>query len=111
LKGKIMKDNTGLACVGLLVLTVVAVVLGAVMNGYVLSVLWGWFVVPLFSAPPLSVATAIGLSLAVGMLVSHESSSSSGKKDTSDAIAAVVSRVILAPLFTLFVGWIVKSFV
>ena len=64
-----MKDNTALACVGLLVLAVVAIVVGAVMNGYVLSVLWGWFVVPVFSVPPLSIATAIGLSLAIGMLV------------------------------------------
>lgn len=106
-----MKENTGLTCVGLLVLAVVAIVVGAVMNGYVLSVLWGWFVVPLFSAPPLSVATAIGLSLAVGMLVSRGSSSSDEKKDSGEAIVNLFAQVIFAPLFTLFVGWIVKSFV
>jgi len=106
-----MKDNTAFDCVGLLVFFVATIVLGAVMNGYVLSVLWGWFIVPPFSVPPLSVATAIGLSLAIGMLVNRESSPSGEKKDISDAIAAVVSRVVFAPLFTLFVGWIVKPFV
>lgn len=106
-----MKDKTGLACFGLLALVVVSVVVSALMNGWVLSVLWGWFVVPLFNVQPLSVATAIGLSLAIGMLVSRESSSSDEKKDLSDAIAGVVVRVVFASLFTLFFGWIVKLFV
>lgn len=106
-----MKDNTALTCVGLLVLVVVSIVVGAVMNGYVLSVLWGWFVVPIFNVPPLSVATAIGLSLAIGMLVKHGNSSSEKKKETSDAIIEIVSAAVFAPLFTLFIGWIVKSFI
>jgi len=39
-----MKDNTGLACFGLAVLAIVSVVVSALMNGWVLSILWGWFV-------------------------------------------------------------------
>lgn len=106
-----MKDNTGLACFGLIVLAAVAIVVSAVMNGYVISVLWGWFVVPLFSVPPLSVATAIGLSLAVGMLVSHSSPSNSEKKDTGEVIVNLISQAVFSPLFTLFIGWLVKSFI
>lgn len=32
-----------------------------VFHGYVLSSLWAWFVVPLFSAPAMTLAMAIGL--------------------------------------------------
>ncbi len=35
----------------------------ALWNGLALSILWGWFIVPVFSLPALSVASAAGVSL------------------------------------------------
>jgi hypothetical protein len=35
-------------------------------SGYVLSVLWGWFIVSTFDAPNLSIIEAIGICLIVG---------------------------------------------
>lgn len=106
-----MKNNVGLACLGLFSLVVVGIVVGAIMNGWALSVLWGWFVVPLFNVPPLSIPTAIGFALVVGLLTHQEQADNSKKKEMSDAIAALISRAVVSPLFTIFVGWIVKSFI
>lgn len=58
-------------------LTMVAAMLGlaalyAIWGGYVLTCLWGWFVVPTFALPPLTLAQAIGVSLIVGYLTNAE---------------------------------------
>lgn len=105
-----MKDNNTLACFGLVFVAVISVVVSAVMTGWVLSVLWGWFIVPVFSVPHLSVGTAIGLSLVVDILV-RQRKSSSEKKELSDIIIEAVSYAILSPLLVLFIGWIVKLFI
>ena len=47
------------------VMTVVLMAICAVVKGWVLSILWGWFVVPVFRTPwPLS--PAIGIALMIG---------------------------------------------
>lgn len=43
----------------ILFLFVITVAGGFIMNGWVLSVLWGWFVVPLFNIAPLTIPYAI----------------------------------------------------
>ena len=40
----------------------------ALYHGFALSLMWGWFVVPAFSVPALSVIDAIGVSLIVSTL-------------------------------------------
>ncbi len=49
----------------------VLVVVGSiVVHGFILSVLWGWFVHPLFSvAPALGIVPAIGVALTVALMV------------------------------------------
>ncbi len=39
-----------------------ALIVGILLRGWVLCVLWGWFVVPFFNLPPLTMPMAIGLS-------------------------------------------------
>lgn len=41
-------------------------VLSTILHGWVLSILWGWFIVPTFSAPPLSIPLAVGISVMIG---------------------------------------------
>lgn len=76
---------------------------GAVWEGWVLSVLWRWFLVPL-GAPALSIPAAIGVAIIVGMLT-HQSS----KTDDEDW-AAKISAIFLGPPMMLLVGWITKQF-
>jgi len=58
-----------LASIGLAVLMIGGIaIIGiplALMRGWALSVLWGWFMVPLFHLPPLAIAQAIGVGLVV----------------------------------------------
>jgi hypothetical protein len=78
-----------------------AAALGVMWSGFVLSILWGWFMVPL-GLPALGVAQAIGIALVAGMLT-HQMPR--GEAETS----ALFAFAFLAPLFSLAIGWVVKS--
>ena len=63
-----------IALVVLLFVTALALIAGllvavpiTIWRGYVLSVLWAWFIVPLFGLPALSIPLAIGLMVIVSM--------------------------------------------
>lgn len=42
--------------------------LSVIGGGYVLTVLWAWFVVPTFALPQITLAAAIGLAIVVGYM-------------------------------------------
>jgi hypothetical protein len=83
--------------------------IGVIWSGYVLSVLWRWFVVPWFGLAPLSVVQAIGLALVIGFLTHQHI-----KNDYEDSTTELIYQIAMAifrPAFALFFGWIVKSFI
>ena len=104
-----MKNSEGLACFGLLGLLVFVTVGGALLGGWVFSILWGWFVSPFFGIQEISIPYAVGLSLVAGMLTNKGSSSSD--KDTKDLVSNAISNVVFVPMFTLLIGWVVKMFI
>lgn len=73
-----------------------------VVRGFVLSLLWGWFMVPTFSAPALGIAAAIGVAIVAGRLNGGSSSNEKGWK----YLGLTVSRDATA----LGIGWVVKMF-
>jgi|WetSurSiteA1Bulk_404760.scaffolds.fasta_scaffold00214_26 hypothetical protein len=75
----------------------------AVYQAWVLTILWGWFIVSTFHLPELSIPAAIGLTLIIGMFKTYKTSKE--KVELSDAIAA-----LLVPLIILFFGWLVHLF-
>jgi hypothetical protein len=81
-----------------------AIVLEALWSGFVLSVMWKWFIAGAFGLPQIGVAQAIGVSLVVGMLT-HQRPRGDGDDDFGEAIA----YGLLAPLVVLVAGWIVKA--
>jgi hypothetical protein len=81
-------------------------VAGAMLNGWVLTMLWGWFVSPLFGLPPLSIPQAIGLCLVVSMMVGTSRASKDSDKDWTNLLAVGVGT----PLLVLAMGWIVAGF-
>jgi hypothetical protein len=101
---------TGLACVGLAVLTVVAVVGSALLNGWAISVLWGWFVTPLFGLPLLTIPYAIGLGLVISMFI-PSTASETKDKGWSEILIALIAKVVATPLAAIAMGWIVHSFI
>jgi hypothetical protein len=83
-----------------------AVAAGVTWSGYVLSILWGWFVLPIFTgAPSLSVAPAIGLTIVVGCLT-HLTHQRRDKENPN--FKDEVLHLALAPAIALSIGWIVK---
>ena len=90
----------------------VGVMLGAICNGFVLKMLWGWFVVPTFpAAPSLSIPAAIGISLVVGMLT-HDLPSLKSEEDQSvaDELLLAIYYTIGMTVFYLAMGWVVYRF-
>ncbi len=104
-----MKSETGLASLGLIVFIFFAIIGSFIANGWALSVMWGWFVVPLFGLPALSIPAAIGLSMVVGMLT-HQTMPTEKDKSAGLLITGIIAHAILTPLLIVAVGYIIKSF-
>ena len=76
-----------------------------VWNGFVLATLWGWFIVPYFEAPALTVAMAVGITLAASLFTSGYRP---GKSD--DALQHIIIFNTIHPAIALGMGWIVTGF-
>ena len=72
-------------------------------QGWAMSTLWGWFVVPL-GLPIISVAEAAGLCLVASVLRMRRTGNSS-----SDRFEAIAGSIIF-PLVSVVIGWIIKTF-
>ena len=81
------------------------------LNGYVIMVLWGWFIVPL-GIIALSLPMAMGISLLVSyMNFQHSDFFEKHKNDSSShKIQRFVSICIGRPIMTLGLGYIIHLF-
>ena len=82
------------------------------MNGWTLSVLWGWFVAPLFGIPNISIAAAIGLVLTIQLLIRVDYDEDRYKdKTVAELSDVVIGKALIGPFVTIGLGWIVKQFI
>lgn len=95
-------ELAGWGCVGML-LTIPTL---AALRGWTMSILWGWFVVPIFHVDPLTIPRAMGLSVFAGIFYSS-SFAQEDPKWASFGKKAIIWFV--APFLSLFTGWIVKQ--
>ena len=95
-------ENIGKFTVGLALL-----IAAIVIRGWVVSTLWGWFIVPVFHAPVLSIMQAVGLSLVAGVFTTS-------LRDFEDKSEKSVWEqfliVTLANLFFLATGYVYTFF-
>lgn len=77
---------------------------GAVWSGFVLTLLWGWFVVPTFGLPTLHVVPAIGLTITVAHLTPPSTFKLEGDPLSDLYLLA------LRPAVGLAMGWAVHQF-
>lgn len=89
----------------------VLLALSAMWKGYVISVLWGWFVVPAFGLPPLSVPLAIGVALIVTLMTHQNPARQGAGGGKKDDLAHAMWFAALLPLFGLGIGWVAKQFI
>lgn len=85
--------------------------LSSILNGYVLSVLWGWFMVPIFHLPSLSLAQAIGVSIVVGMLTRKTAANGNKDEDMKKLFKELVIESLLYPVLVLAIGAVVHQFI
>ena len=84
-------------------------VIGSIWRGYVFSILWGWFAVPVFGLPTLSIAAAIGIAMLISFLVYQPQHYEDTRSDYQK-IASAIGVVIFYPALVLLVGWVVTLF-
>lgn len=99
------RDVTGSAIVVAALLVILAIAPVLIIHGYVISIMWGWFVVPL-GVPAIGIAHAIGLA---GMLGALNVAKSSDKVE-GRAMAWIMDMLLIRPAIILGIGWIVKQF-
>ncbi len=88
------------------VLGIFAVIaLRAILRGFVLTMLWGWFLVPTFDLPELGIPVAIGISLVASFLIHQHIGTEEKTKPGQLAL-----MILLDPLVALIVGAIVQMF-
>jgi len=80
----------------------------AFVQGFVLSTMWGWFVVPL-GLPALGLAHAIGLSFLVRWLT-HQHVSCQKDENRKEVAFRQLAIGFLYPFAILFLGWITTLF-
>ena len=91
----------------LLIIGIILVLaLSTMWSGFILSILWGWFIVPIFGLPTLSVTAAIGVALTFGYFIRGLATAHVDKEKTGELIISAFTT----SLIFLFIGWIVKSF-
>lgn len=83
---------------------IVVILLMALLNGFVLKYLWGWFIVPL-GVKQIGIAHAIGVSLIVGYLTRHIYKSEHEPEFWEQVIAGTVGALLI-----LLIGYIIHSF-
>lgn len=81
----------------------VFLVLASVVRGFVLSIMWSWFLVPL-GVPAISIPLAIGISMLVAMLTNHDA------QTNKRGIGEAISIALIGPFVVLALAWVVTLF-
>lgn len=88
---------------------VLAMIISPIINGFVFSKLWLWFIVPTFQMQPLRIVEAIGIILLIGFIrVKRDKEADKDKFWETFAINMVF--IVLMAGFALLSGWVVTLF-
>jgi len=77
------------------------------LEGFVLLCLWAWYLVPL-GVPQINLFHAIGLAITVSLLTYHYYDF---QKSEKAGIIQPINYLIVRPLVTLLIGWLLHFFV
>jgi len=83
---------------------IVLMVVSSVLNGWALSILWGWFFVPTLGMPQISVVQAIGIAMVVSYLTYQYID------DESNNLIRPFILAFARPFIAVIIGAIVHAF-
>ena len=89
----------------------IVITINALMHGYALSVLWQWFIVPVFGVGSITIPLAIGLSLAGGFLSNTGNSKGSEGRKSSDIMLEAFTMSFAKSFGSIAIGWVVLRFI
>ncbi len=102
-----MKNHSDVfGCIGIGFVFILISTVEVIINGWALSALWGWFVVPIFNLPSLTIIQAIGIGLILSY-ITNKSPSQEDNRKTSEKIIDGIARSIMAPIFSVGTGWVI----
>lgn len=78
-----------------------------IFSGFVLSILWGWFIASTFGLPALTIPLAMGIMLVIGYATKQVDFNNQDREDYQKRVNVVM---IVKPLAALAVGYVIKSF-
>lgn len=110
-----MTDKNKLDLIGctFVILSVpVVLILGAIVNGWVLSLMWGWFVVPKFGLPDLAISEAIFVAMLISFLTYQYQATPSQKRHSNPYQPLITAYfiAIFRPLLSLLFAYVVLQF-
>lgn len=83
--------------------TILAITYGAVLNGYVISKLWLWFIVSNFQLKPISMVNALGIALLVRYLTYDYTTKRDDEKTYAEKL--VISFVLPTVMFVICLAY------
>ncbi len=101
------------SCIGLVVLMVVMVAVTAILRGWALAMLWGWFVAPTFEIHALTIVEAIGIGLVFNLMQTSTADAKKkdgATKDWTDILGDYLGYGVFVPLAAVGLGYIIKMF-
>ena len=83
-----------------------------VMHGCVIKFMWGWFIIPTFYQPKLSIASVVGISTVINLfrLKVFNKSNVKEKKISKYGTFSPTVDFVIDPIFALMMDWIVQRF-
>jgi len=93
----------------LAIIAILSIVPLMLLDGFALTRLWHWFVVPLFHLHDLTLLGAIGLALTV-KYVTVQYDHNEDKRDSKRRLIAALGYGTAKPLLAVAFGWLVRFF-
>lgn len=81
----------------------------SIIEGWVFTKLWGWFIVTNFNLPQISLAVAIGISYLIALVTNHNMNAKKIPGEESNLIG-MFGYLFIRPLVILFCGWITHEY-
>jgi hypothetical protein len=88
----------------------VVLLISTLWGGWVLSVVWNWFMPQIFGLPTLTLIQAIAASLIIGWLAKARVPPDTKEKDALKALVEAYTRAFMEPAWVLAFAWIIQHF-